>query len=80
MGPLGGVGAVGGGAAATPSQAPSGNALGAVGGRPFEVLLRVRENYPVAMHGVSLNIGSSDPLDKDYLRRLRRLVRIVDPR
>lgn len=42
-------------------------------GRTFERLMRVREHYPVALHGVSLNIGSPDPLDMDYLRRLSKL-------
>ncbi len=40
------------------------------GGRPVQVLDRIAERYPVVMHGVSLNIGSADPLDRDYLRDL----------
>jgi len=40
-------------------------------GRPWEVLKAVREQYPIVMHGVSMNIASTDPLDVDYLRRLR---------
>src|SRR6476620_10508433 len=43
------------------------------GGRPRAVLRRIAEHYPVALHGVSLSIGSTDPLDRDYLARLRRL-------
>ncbi len=43
------------------------------GGRPLNVLDRVAERYPVVMHGVSLNIGSVDPLDMDYLAGLREL-------
>jgi len=43
------------------------------GGRPLNVLDRVRERYPIVMHGVSLSIGSSDPLNRDYLRRLKAL-------
>jgi hypothetical protein len=43
------------------------------GGRPLHFLDQIAERYPVAMHGVSLNIGSVDPLDRDYLRRLRAL-------
>jgi hypothetical protein len=43
------------------------------GGRPAWVLDQVAERYPVALHGVSLSIGSSDPLDFDYLRRLKAL-------
>jgi uncharacterized protein (UPF0276 family) len=43
------------------------------GGRPIRVLDRVAERFPVVLHGVSLSIGSTDPLDRDYLRKLRRL-------
>jgi uncharacterized protein (UPF0276 family) len=43
------------------------------GGRPAWVLDQVKERYPVAMHGVSLSIGSTDPLDRDYLRKLKAL-------
>jgi uncharacterized protein (UPF0276 family) len=43
------------------------------GGRPLWVLDQVAERYPVALHGVSLSIGSSDPLDLDYLRKLKAL-------
>jgi uncharacterized protein (UPF0276 family) len=45
----------------------------AAGGRPAWVLDQVAERYPVVMHGVSLSIGSTDPLDRDYLKRLRAL-------
>lgn len=48
------------------------------GGRPLHVLDRVAERTPVVLHGVSLNIGSSDPLDLDYLRKVRELVRRVN--
>lgn len=47
------------------------------GGYPRHVLDRVAERYPVVLHGVSLSIGSIDPLDFDYLRRLRRLADAV---
>jgi uncharacterized protein len=43
------------------------------GGRPLWVLDQVAERYPVALHGVSLSIGSTDPLDLDYLRKLKAL-------
>jgi uncharacterized protein len=49
------------------------------GGRAFEVLDGVRAKYPVVMHGVSLSIGSSDPLNRDYLKTLRTLARRVEP-
>jgi hypothetical protein len=43
------------------------------GGRPLHVLDRVVERYPVALHGVSLSIGSTDALDRVYLRKLKAL-------
>jgi uncharacterized protein (UPF0276 family) len=43
------------------------------GGRPRYVLEQVAERYRVVMHGVSLSIGSTDPLDFEYLRKLKRL-------
>lgn len=42
-------------------------------GRPLSILDRIAERYPVAMHGVSLSIGSTDPLDMEYLRELKAL-------
>ena len=44
-------------------------------GRPLEILALIAERYPLAMHGVSLNIGSTDPLDRDYVRELGSLQR-----
>lgn len=49
------------------------------GGRPLYVLDAVRERHPVAMHGVSMSIGSADGVKPDYLRRLKTLVDRVDP-
>jgi uncharacterized protein (UPF0276 family) len=49
------------------------------GGRPLDVLRRVRERHPVALHGVSMSIGSADGVRVDYLRRLRALVDAVEP-
>ncbi len=43
------------------------------GGRPLHVLERVRRDYPIALHGVSLSIGSTDPLNAAYLDELRAL-------
>ena len=42
-------------------------------GRPLEWLDAIADRYPVVMHGVSLSIGSTDPLDRDYLTELRAL-------
>jgi uncharacterized protein len=41
------------------------------GGRPVWVLDRVAERYPVVLHGVSMNIGSADPLDRGHLAKLK---------
>jgi uncharacterized protein len=49
------------------------------GGRPLDVLRRVRERHPVALHGVSMSIGSADGVSEDYLLRLRALVDSVEP-
>ncbi|MGY6039831.1 MNIO family bufferin maturase [Aeromonas sp. AE23HZ002T15] len=49
------------------------------GGKPRHYLDRVRADYPIVMHGVSMNIGSTDPLDMDYLARLRELMRSIEP-
>lgn len=49
------------------------------GGRPRYVLDQVAERYPVVMHGVSLSIGSTDPLNFDYLARLKRLADAIHP-
>ena len=43
------------------------------GGKPLHFLDRIREHYPMVMHGVSLSIGSTDPLDLEYLAALKRL-------
>ncbi len=49
------------------------------GGRPRQVLDRVRAEYPVALHGVSLSLGSDEPIAPSYLDRLAALVAYVDP-
>jgi uncharacterized protein len=49
------------------------------GGRPLHVLEEVRSRYPLALHGVSMNIGAVDGLDIDYLKRLRQLADRFDP-
>ena len=43
------------------------------GGRPLHVLDQVAERYPVVLHGVSLSVGSTDPLNFEYLRGLKAL-------
>lgn len=49
------------------------------GGRPPHHLERLRAEYPMVMHGVSLSIGSSDPLNVAYLRDLKALAARVEP-
>ncbi|KQX20708.1 MULTISPECIES: MNIO family bufferin maturase [unclassified Sphingomonas] len=49
------------------------------GGRPRDILRRVRARHPVALHGVSMSIGSADGLDRAYLDRLKALVDEIEP-
>lgn len=48
-------------------------------GKSFQTLQKVRRNLPVALHGVSLNLGSSDALDFDYLKNLKDLIDKIEP-
>lgn len=50
------------------------------GGNRLHFLDGIRENYPVVMHGVSLSIGSCDPLDWNYLKQLKNLAKRIKPR
>lgn len=49
------------------------------GGKPLYFLDRIREQYPVVMHGVSLSIGSTSPIDYAYLNDLKKLADRVNP-
>jgi uncharacterized protein (UPF0276 family) len=49
------------------------------GGRPLAVLEQVRSDYPIVMHGVSLSIGSADPLNRGYLDALSEMARRFKP-
>lgn len=49
------------------------------GGRPLTVIEAVRAHYPVAMHGVSLSVGSAHGVDRDYLLRLKSLADRIEP-
>jgi uncharacterized protein (UPF0276 family) len=49
------------------------------GGRPIAVLEKVRRDMPVVLHGVSLSIGSVDPLSEAYLANLEKLVARIEP-
>ena len=49
------------------------------GGRPRNILRKVRERHPVALHGVSMSIGSAHGLELSYLKQLRALVDAIEP-
>ncbi len=49
------------------------------GGKPLEHLDAIRRDYPMVMHGVSLSIGSTDPLNTNYLADLKALIARVQP-
>jgi uncharacterized protein (UPF0276 family) len=51
----------------------------AAGGSQLHDLQRVRERYPLSLHGVGLSLGSVDPLDRQHLKHLGRLVRDFEP-
>jgi uncharacterized protein (UPF0276 family) len=51
----------------------------APGGRPVAVLEKVRRDVPVVLHGVSLSIGSVEPLSGQYLQNLKELAARIDP-
>ena len=48
------------------------------GGKPLYFLDRFNERYPLVMHGVSMSLGSTDPLDWDYIDRVARLAERID--
>jgi uncharacterized protein (UPF0276 family) len=54
------------------------NYMGA-GGPPHRLLQRIRENYPLSIHGVGLSIAGTSPLDREHLRRLKRLITMYEP-
>jgi len=49
------------------------------GGRPLDVLEKARRLAPVVLHGVSMNLGGTDPLSESHLCELERLIRRFDP-
>lgn len=50
------------------------------GGKPLYYLDKIRADYPIVMHGVSLSIGSTDPFDQDYLTQLKNLANRIQPK
>ncbi len=68
------------------SQAPSIDWLEALtenylvpGGKPLHFLSRMRERYPIVLHGVSMSIGSTHPLDRQYLSQVKTLAARIEP-
>jgi uncharacterized protein len=49
------------------------------GGKPLHYLDRIRADYPMVMHGVSLCIGGTDPLNIDYLCQVKELAARIEP-
>jgi len=49
------------------------------GGKPLYYLDEIRRDYPMVMHGVSMSLGSSDPLNREYLKELKTLAARVEP-
>ena len=49
------------------------------GGQPLKYLARFRQDYPISTHGVGLSLGSADALDREHLRKLKRLVDRIEP-
>ncbi|MEZ4703799.1 MAG: DUF692 domain-containing protein [Bdellovibrionota bacterium] len=48
-------------------------------GRALTILEDLRRDYPICCHGVSMNIGSTDPVNKDYLKELKKLIHRIEP-
>ncbi|MBL4797445.1 MAG: DUF692 domain-containing protein [Oleispira sp.] len=51
----------------------------AAGGLPIQRAEKIRQDYPVTLHGVGMSLGSADPLNYDYLKRLKNLADRLQP-
>jgi uncharacterized protein (UPF0276 family) len=49
------------------------------GGYSWYILEQIKERYPIVNHGVSLSVGSSDPINMNYLKKLKKLTDILNP-
>lgn len=49
------------------------------GGAPLRILEQIRARYPLSFHGVGLSLGSTDPIDGVYLKKLKTLVDRFEP-
>src|SRR5947209_5711129 len=50
------------------------------GGKPHYYLHQFKERYPLVMHGVSMSIGSTDPINWHYLQQVKQLAQEIKPR
>ncbi len=50
------------------------------GGKPLDFLDKIRQDYPMVMHGVSMSLGSFDPIDLEYLTAVKQLIKRVQPK
>lgn len=50
-----------------------------VGGTALHYLQRIREYYPISLHGVGLSLGSVDPLNRQHLKQLKNLIDVIEP-
>lgn len=50
-----------------------------LGGKPLAYLERVREQYPISLHGVGLSLGSTDALNQSHLKKLKQLIHHIEP-
>jgi uncharacterized protein (UPF0276 family) len=51
----------------------------AAGGLPIQRAEQIRKNYPITLHGVGMSLGSADPLNMEYLKRLKHLSKRLQP-
>src|SRR5216684_3802340 len=51
----------------------------AEGGSHVECLSRIRARYPLSLHGVGLSLGSTDPLNREHLANLKRVIARFEP-
>lgn len=51
----------------------------AAGGKPLYFLAKIREIYPISLHGVGLSLGSTDPLNHEHLHKLKKLIDHINP-
>lgn len=50
-----------------------------LGGPDFDCLVKVREDYPISLHGIGMSLGSGDGIDKNHLMMVKNLINIINP-